>query len=116
MQEQNDKIKALAKNLQVDYEDIDISKYDENVFTYHKQEYLVVTDDEADELWEQELDNYIDEYILSELPEQYHFYFDSEKWKDDAKMDGRGHSLNRYDGNEDYETINDVDYYIYRQN
>lgn len=63
-------------------------------------EYLVVTDDEADELWDESLDNYIDECILHELPEQYRDFFDSEKWKDYAKSDGREHSLARYDGDE----------------
>jgi len=43
-------------------------------------------------------------------------YFDDEKWKRDARIDGRAHSLSRYDGNEDDQEINGVTYYIYRTN
>jgi len=43
-------------------------------------------------------------------------YFDEDAWKYDAKMDGRGHSLASYDGNENEETVNDETYYIYRIN
>lgn len=92
-------------------------------------EYLVVTDEEADELWDQDLENYIDECL--ELPPQLENYFDREKWKRDARIDGRGHSLARYDGGEDKVRVElwerDEDgnlvevgdhetYYIYRQN
>lgn len=87
-----------------------------NRFSYGRREWLVVTDDEADELWDQDLENYIDECILGELPEMAQNYFDREAWKKDARIDGRAHSLNRYDGNEECETINGEDYYIYRQN
>jgi hypothetical protein len=73
-------------------------------------EYLVVTDEEADSLWDDSLESYIDNCL--EIPEPVSSYFDREKWKDDAKMDGRGHSLNGYDGTED----ESHDFYIYRQN
>jgi len=88
------------------------STYDSNLFEYGSSEYLVCTDSEADELWDEELENYIDECILHELPECYRNYFDNEAWKSDAKMDGRGHSLNRYDGNE----YNVDGFYIYQTN
>ena len=97
------------------------STYNENLFEYGSEEYLVVTDDEADELWDEDLENYIEECILPELNERYQQYFDNEAWKVDARYDGRGHSLNRYDGNEDEETVYNENgvketYYIYRQN
>lgn len=41
-------------------------------------------------------------------------YFDNEAWKADARHDGRGHSLNRYNGHEDKETVNLDTFYIYR--
>lgn len=87
-----------------------------NRFSIGKREWLVVTDDEADQLWDEDLDSYLDECVLGEMPEMAQNYFDREKWKNDARVDGRAHSLNRYDGNEEYETINGEDYYIYRQN
>lgn len=75
-------------------------------------EYLFGTDSEMDELWDEYLDNYIDECILPELPEAYRQYFDDEKWKSDASYDGRARSLASYDGNEE----SYGDYYFYRTN
>jgi hypothetical protein len=82
-------------------------------------EYLVLTDDEADEMWDEQLDNYIDECILAELPKGVaRNYFDRAAWKRDARHDGRGHSLSSYDGNEDkiYDEEDEETYYIYRTN
>ena len=110
------KIKALAQHLGVSKKDIEQSTYDENIFEFANDEYLVVTDEEADELWEQELDNYLEECIYPELTGDLSRYFDDEAWKRDAKFDGRGHSLGRYDGVENYEEVKDETYYIYRVN
>jgi hypothetical protein len=82
-------------------------------------EYLVVEDDEADELWDQELESYLDDPGI--VPGADSRYFDREKWKDDAKVDGRESTLARYDGCEYEETVEDefdgeVTLYIYRQN
>jgi len=76
--------------------------------------YMVLTDDEANEKWEASLDSYLEECIYPELPEVAKRYFDDEAWKRDARHDGRGHSINSYDGGEDEETVNGVTYYIYR--
>ena len=59
---------------------------------------------------------YIEECILPELPENMQNYFDEEAWKRDARIDGRGHAISRYDGNEEEVKINDTYYYNYRQN
>ena len=88
----------------------------DNVYSYFGEEYEVLTDNEADDRWEEELDNYIEECIMPELPEHLQNYFDEDAWKSDAKYDGRGHSISRYDGNEYEETVNGTTYYIYRQN
>lgn len=82
----------------------------------YSNDYLVLTDDEADERWEESLDSYIDDCILPELPGNLQNYFDSEKWKNNAKYDGRGHSLSSYDGNEYEEKVNGTMYFIYRIN
>ena len=92
------------------WQDINIYKVDK----YSDREYTVMTDSEADKAWDESLDSYIDECL--DIPENVRFYFDEDKWKDDAKVDGRGHSLNRYDGSEEEANINDTDYYIYRRN
>ena len=61
-------------------------------------------------------ENYIEECILPEIPDNLQYYFNNEAWKRDAKMDGRGHSLATYDGAEYEETVNNTTYYIYRTN
>ena len=134
-QEPEDKMKALAVTLRDggdfdsfqdnDFEDLPIicgsSEFDiwQNVRAYETTRhgymtYAVMTDREANQAWDEALDSYIDECM--EIPESVLPYFDDEKWKRDAKMDGRGHSLNFYDGGEEEANINDVDYYIYRRN
>lgn len=111
----DNKIQALAQHLGC--EDKDITQgYNESTFQYDNEEYLVVTDDEADDLWDEDLNNYLEECIYPELPENIRNYFDEEKWKNDARYDGRAHSLSRYDGNEDTEEVEGEIYYIYRQN
>jgi hypothetical protein len=78
-------------------------------------DYLFGTDDEMDEQWEIELDNYLQEFVYPELSGYLERYFDDEAWKRDAKYDGRAHSLNRYDGGEEYVEVKGVYYYAYRQ-
>lgn len=87
-------------------------------------DYIVLTDEEADDKWEESLDNYIEECIQPEIDKlsenagnlSYYITFDEETWKRDARMDGRGHSLSTYDGNENEETIENTTFYIYRTN
>lgn len=78
-------------------------------------EYLAGTDSEMDDFWDDALDCYLEECIYPDLPKGMEYYFDDEKWKRDARQDGRGHSLNRYDGGEEDMNINGVWYYAYRQ-
>ena len=90
-----------------------MNEYD-NCYSYYREEYLVLTDEEADEEEDRQLDNYIDECL--DIPEHIKPYFDEEKWKDDARMDGRGHIISTYDGCEHNEDVNGTTYYIYRIN
>ena len=110
------KIKALAQFLDCKKKDIIVNTYNDSLLEYGSEEYLVVTDDEADDLWEESLDNYLEECIYPELTGNLANYFDDEKWKNDARYDGRGHSLSSYDGCEYEETVNDEIFYIYRVN
>ena len=77
-------------------------------------DYLSLTDKEADEAEDERLESYIDECILSEIPEPYRSYFDSTSWKRDARMDGRGHIISSYDGDEHEQVYNGTTYFIYR--
>lgn len=113
------KKQALIQFLNLDKEDAEYvieSGYDDNIFEYCGNEYEVLTDEEADERWEEELDQYLEEYVYAELPEDVRCYFDYEEWKRDARLDGRGHSIARYDGEENEETVDGETFYIYRQN
>ena len=60
--------------------------------------YAIGTEDEADEAWEEALESYYDECVEPEVPDWLVNYIDYDKWKYDAKMDGRGHVLSGYDG------------------
>lgn len=97
------------------YSQIDMDMYNDT-FTYGGSEYLILTDSEADDKWDNALEDYIDECIIPEIPEDYQIYFDREKWKRDARHDGRGHSIATYDGDEDEVEYNGETYYIYRMN
>lgn len=88
-----------------------VEEYDE-----YTNNYLVLTNEEADQKWEEYLDDYLEQCIYPELPHSARGYFDDEKWKNDMRTDGRGHSLSSYDGNEEKETIEDETFYIYRIN
>lgn len=117
-----DKIKALSKYLECNKKEIKASSYDGNIFEHFGAEYLVVTDDEADNLWEESLDSYLEDCVYPELTGNLCKYFDEEAWKSDARYDGRGHSLSPYDGEENEITLTDKwgdkieTFYIYRCN
>jgi len=75
----------------------------------------IFTDSEADAEWEEHLNSYLDDCVYPELPENMQSYFDEEKWKSDARMDGRGHSLGYYDGSEFEQEVNGEWFFIYRR-
>ena len=87
--------------------------YGLTVYTVDGEEYAVGSDSECDDAWDQSLDSYLDECIYPELNGTLANYFDNEKWKRDAKFDGRGHSLSSYNG-EEIELGGD--FYAYRIN
>ena len=112
--EEIDKAKALSQFLETSI--CDLTDDGNNIYSYGRQEYMVVTDSEADDLWDKELDNYIEENVLNEIPENYRMYFDKDHYKRDSEVDGRGHLLSPYDGEENEEKVDGTWYYIYRMN
>ncbi len=107
---EDDKIIALAKFLEVEYDDI-IENID--TYSYGNKEYLVLNYDESEEKYEEYLDSCIEEIVLPEIPKYYHIYFDEESWKRDSRINGdKASALASYDGNE-YEVDG---YLIYRIN
>lgn len=97
-------LEALAKHLECDPDELTEERYDcygLTVFSLGSKQYAVGTDNEADSAWDQSLDSYLDDCgILDSFPENLRGYFDREAWKNDARMDGRGHFLASYDGDE----------------
>ena len=93
----------------------DIVENSDTYWTVQGVDYIAGTDDEMDDAWDVELDNYLEECVYPDLPENMRIYFDDDKWKDDARVDGRGHSLNRYDGGEEYTQVQREEIYAYRQ-
>jgi len=111
----DEKALALIQHLQEDPEAIiDLVNEYGNDYNLNGETYTILTDKEAEDAWDEELENYIDDCILPEMDNAYSNYFDREAWKKDARMDGRGHSLSHYDGEEHCETINGTDYYLYK--
>ena len=99
-------------------EDIDLLDIDDSPVHYNGEDFLVLTDEEADNAWEDSLESYIDEVILPEIPDSYRYYFNRESWKNDARSDGRAISISM-DGDESYYNIefddgSSQDIYIYR--
>jgi len=91
-------------------------KWDALLFDAEGQELLVCTESEREERWEDALDNYIEECILPEVPDELQCYFDEEAWKRDARLDGAANCLNHYDGTEHEYRIDGEWIYIYRTN
>jgi hypothetical protein len=117
MKQTDERALALAKFLGIDPEEVTLyggHHYEMTIFETPEGDFAVGTDEQADESWDQSLDSYIEDCILSEIKyETLRNYFDFEKWKRDARYDGRGHSLSSYDGNE-LELGNDL--FAYRIN
>lgn len=110
------KARALAAHFKVSPETINDEGHETYSCDTEPGEYLVLTDEEADQAWDESLQSYLDDCVLSELPEIARNYFDEDRWKKDAKHDGRGHSLSSYDGTEYEEKIDGEWFYIYRTN
>lgn len=94
-----EKAYALAAYLEIDADDVENSVHE--LFDTPEGEYLVLTESEADEAWDESLDSYLDDCgVLDSIPENLRRYFNREAWKRDARFDGRGHYLAGYDGEE----------------
>ena len=109
-------MQALAEFLDCPLSIITESAYGGHVFSAEGSDWLVVDDNEADELWEEDLENYVEECILPDLNEMHRNYFDTESWIEDTKRNGdRGNSLNRYSGEEDSVEFEGITWFIYQQ-
>lgn len=108
------RMRALGMFLEVDWNRI--REINDKTFRFGDSSYYVLTNEEADEMEDQSLERYIDDVIFPTLPESLHRFFDREKWKDEARMAGRGNALSGWDGEEHEVSMgwDNVTYYIYR--
>lgn len=103
--EDEEKILALMEHTGEEY-----SECESHIDLYR---YKVYTDSEANYALDEALDMHCENNILSQIPSYLHQYFDDEEWKSDNSSD-RGQWINKYDGVEHEETINENTYYIYK--
>ncbi len=109
---------AFVKMFDLSEDDLQDIKIDGNRCEVQGTDYLAGTDDEMEQEHDEYLENYINECVLGAQGKNsdptLERYFDREAFKKDAAMDGRGHSLNRYDGGEESAEINGTTYYAYQ--
>lgn len=112
--EDAEKILALAIQEEITVGELDNITGNGTSFSFGGREWIVATDAEADQLQDEDFDNYIEDCVLPELQGNLKNYFDEEAWKRDARIYGRGNSLSHYDGHEQEKTVNNTTYYLYR--
>lgn len=111
-----DEVLALAQHLELKINDVDgITNTGNCRYNVFGTDYICGLDNDVDEIFEESIKNYIDDCVLPEIPKLYHRYFNEEDFIADCKKDGRGHTLNRYDGCEDSEDVDGKIYYIYQE-
>ena len=137
----NEKIEALAKFLGEDQEDYFVTPYNENIYTNGLEEYLVLTNEEADEVTKEAITELVwafnkdfiiahssaldydkaSEQIIEAIQQQCEsgnnamtkLIDNMDEFIEDAiSSDGRGHFLSGYDGEENQQG----NYFIYRTN
>lgn len=106
-----DALTFVAEELDNDYE-IDRQTCP-HVVNCGEREFTVYNDLEADRAEDNWLDGLLDD-MLSNVPDNLRIYFDEDRWKDDAKMDGRGSALNGWDGQEWVYEIDGEQYFVYK--
>lgn len=95
---------------------VEVSQYDDCVFTVGGNEYLVLDEDEKEQRWEDALESLLDDGCIEGADGPY---FDRDAWKRDARFDGAAHMLASYDGAEEEVDTHDAGsgyYFIYRTN
>jgi len=143
LDEEGQRIFALCSHLECESDDLDVARYDETLIENGNQEYLVLTEDEADQraedyirdsLWAFNAD-FICNYMPDGIGPDEVNTLRGDKCEDvnpafvalvgdnmdslieDAiSSDGRGHFLNTYDGEEYEVNVGETLYFIYRVN
>lgn len=88
--------------------------YSEAEKEFDYENWLVLTDEEADSLASEQADVYVND-ALRDIPDHLQRYFNAELYHSDTIYDGRGHLLAHWDSEEREQTINGTTYYLYRR-
>jgi hypothetical protein len=108
----------LAIELGERSENIDFCDYDHTLFRIGRQEWMVLTDDEADTVAGDSIRD-LTETELDSIPEHLRQYVDIDSYVEDIiRMDGRGPHLASWDGEEREVYVPKFNeyFYIYRTN
>lgn len=112
--------KVLSQINRTDWVEIlmDIEETKWNSFEWEGEEWLVLTESEADEKAKDYVREILEE-LLKEIPNTLRPYFDEDRYTEDAiKSDGHANFLASYDGNEyeEFDKSSGTWYYCYRTN
>ena len=140
---ETNRIEALAEYLGADKDEIEETGWDDNAFKYGNQEYLVLTDSEADEKTAEYIKDSLWAFNASFIIEHSELPWEAEEMikgfqeskcegandtiealitdidgfiEDAISADGRGHFMSSYDGEENEVNHNGETLYIYRTN
>ena len=119
MKNKNDLLKSIKEAL--GYKNLNLENFDEFVkyegdhtYLIYGDEYIISTDEEADSLTDDYLNDYIEEHIIkvAETVNLSKCHLRIDLIKDELLLDGRGTWLAGYDGDE----LCGGDFYLYKQN
>ena len=111
--EKDIKTQALAKFLGCDVDDIETTETEHRYSTAEGEEYDVLTDTQADNIYSDRFDDFVDECIICDIPDHLRIYFDRELYKKDTLIsETRGHLLS-IDNGENEQNHNGETFYIY---
>lgn len=80
-------------------EELDFSFEYDGTIRYNGNLYCIMDENDYNEYIDEMIDNYIDDCILPDIPEDYRCYFDTEKFMNDVSCGGERDSFaNSYDG------------------
>lgn len=94
---------------------LDQSSYDDNLYVYDGDSYLILDYEEAEERERANIKEFAITEIVPQFPENLQEYFDTDSWvRDSMDLDDRGQWISQYDGYEHSLIYDDKGYYIYR--
>jgi hypothetical protein len=79
------------------------------------RQWAVIPESDIDDVFKEYTDNYVNDCILPEVPENIRSYFDYDKFNEDAQSDGYG-IMSSYDGQDNEQDFDDNLYHILRLN